>query len=71
MRYAFHFFFRRMLELPFIRSPSKFVFSIEIESILELGAGRYPGLDVVCNGILREDPFVDRYESRVALTLAA
>ncbi len=69
-RYAFHFFFRRMLELPFIRSPSRFVFSIEIESILELGVGRHPGLDVVCNGILRGDPFVDRYESRAASTLA-
>jgi hypothetical protein len=65
-RYAFHFFFRRMLELPFIVSPSKYTFDVELQRLDELAEGRWPGLDVICTGILQGAPFIDRYEERLA-----
>ncbi|WP_218819326.1 capsular biosynthesis protein [Humidesulfovibrio mexicanus] len=63
-RYAFHFFFRRMLELPFIGSPQKFTFSVELESLTDLLPGRWPGLDCICEGIATGRPFIDEYELR-------
>src|SRR5690606_4619388 len=64
-RYAFHFFFRRMLELPFISSPKKYAFEVELAALDDLRPGRHPGLDVSCRGILEATPFVDRYEDRM------
>jgi hypothetical protein len=61
-RYAFHFFFRRMIELPFIKSPEKYSFSVSLGELSELELGRLQGLDVVCNGILHNAPFVVNYE---------
>lgn len=63
-RYAFHFFFRRMLELPFINSPKQFTFSVELTSLDALRPGRWPGLDCICDGIATGAPFIDRYEDR-------
>lgn len=60
-RYAFHFFFRRMLELPFISSPEKYTFSVDVKSLDELQPGRWQGLDVICDGILLGKPFIDDY----------
>jgi hypothetical protein len=57
-KYAFHFFFRRMVPLPFITSPQKYKFAIQISDLEELLPGRYPGLDVICDGILHEKPFI-------------
>ena len=57
--YAYHFFFRRMLPLPFlIPSKSKAMYDLGIESLEELLPGNYPGLDVICEGILNGSPFV-------------
>ena len=57
--YAYHFFFRRMLPLPFlIPSTSKAMYDLGIESLEELLPGHYPGLDVICDGILEGSPFV-------------
>jgi hypothetical protein len=61
-QYAFHFFFRRMIELPFIGSPEKYSFSVNLRTMDELAPGRQPGLDVICDGILSGSPFVRRYE---------
>ncbi len=57
-KYAFHFFFRRMIPLPFITSPEKFKFSLEITDLNELMQGRDQGLDVICDGILNNRPFI-------------
>jgi hypothetical protein len=57
-RYAFHFFFRRMVPLPFITSPEPFRFELALNGLSELRPGRYPGLDIICNGILTGTPFV-------------
>ena len=65
-RYAFHFFFRRMLELPFISSPEKYTFSVEVKSLDELQPGQWSGLDIICDGILLGRPFIDEHEKRLA-----
>jgi hypothetical protein len=57
-KYAFHFFFRRMVPLPFITSPEPFRFALQIKSLDDLRPGRSLGLDVVCDGILRGSPFI-------------
>lgn len=58
-RYAFHFFFRRMIPLAFTRqiAPAPgFAFDIPSVDAIQPGADR--GLDVICDGILRQTPFV-------------
>lgn len=57
-RYAYHFFFRRMIPLPFIKPTKTGHFAVEIEAKDELAAGRWPGLDAICDGILTGAPFV-------------
>lgn len=57
-KYAFHFFFRRMIGLEFIVSPEKFTFDIKIKNLKELAPGHHKGLDIICNGILNGTPFI-------------
>jgi hypothetical protein len=60
-QYAFHFFFRRMIELPFIYSPKQYTFSLAIKSLDDLAPGRCSGLDVICDGITQNRPFIAQY----------
>jgi len=53
-KYAYHFFFRRMIPLLFI-TPE---FKLNISTLDELKPGVYPGLDVICDGILKGTPFI-------------
>lgn len=58
-KYAFHFFFRRMIPLEmFAPAQGKTLYQVAIESIRELLPGRSRGLDVICEGILRDTAFV-------------
>jgi len=57
-KYAYHFFFRRMIDFPFISSHAKFEFDIDVKSLSDLSPGAHKGLDVVCDGILKGTPFV-------------
>jgi hypothetical protein len=60
MRYAYHFFFRRMIPLPFLHQDGT---AFRIEATREdLALGRWPGLDTICDGILTGAPFVYRAE---------
>ena len=63
-KYAYHFFFRRMVPVPSI-VPTKAVppFRIELERLDDLLPGRQPGLDVICDGILNGSPFIYPAES--------
>jgi hypothetical protein len=58
-KYAYHFFFRRMVPLGFM-APSKGwpPFRVNISSLEELMPGADPGLDVICDGILSGAPFI-------------
>lgn len=66
LRYAFHFFFRRMIPLGMTRPARGWPpYSVEVSSLDELAPGRDPGLDVVCRGILEGAPFVYEAEKSV------
>ena len=58
-KYAFHFFFRRMIPLPMmVAAEGKSPFRVDIQSLDELRPGRSKGLDVICEGIIGGSPFV-------------
>jgi hypothetical protein len=57
-KYAYHFFFRRMIPLEFVEPGKKFYFSIKLSSLKELLPGQSVGLDVICNGILNNTDFI-------------
>ena len=59
-KYAYHFFFRRMIPLPFLepRDDSWPPFVVSLERLQQLSAGQYPGLDVICDGIMTGSPFI-------------
>jgi hypothetical protein len=58
-RYAYHFFFRRMIPLRFTRPVEGWpVFRLRVRRIADLAPGADAGLDVVCDGILRNTPFI-------------
>ncbi len=58
-RYAFHFFFRRMIPLNFIeQAQSRGKLNVRLNDLTKLAPGGNPGLDVICNGILNATPFI-------------
>lgn len=59
-KYAYHFFFRRMIPLPFMGPPQTpaVPYSVEISGLRDLLPGRHPGLDIICDGILKGTPFI-------------
>jgi hypothetical protein len=63
MRYAYHFFFRRMIPLPFIHQDGGATFTVAINNKQELKPRKWPGLDVICDGILTGAAFVYKAEA--------
>lgn len=62
-KYAYHFFFRRMLPLPFLEpNGTGAMFDLKVGHMNELAPGRWPGLDAMVNGIIGGAPFVYRAE---------
>jgi hypothetical protein len=58
-RYAYHFFFRRMIPLRSIRLTGGWPpFQVAIPDAGALRPGADPGLDVICDGILHGTPFI-------------
>lgn len=58
-KYAYHFFFRRMIPLPFMtQEKTSTVFQVNIAGLRDLLPGRFPGLDVICDGFLKRSPFI-------------
>jgi hypothetical protein len=55
--YAYHYFFRRMIPLPFLK-PIPPAYKLALSGIDKLLPGRSVGLDVVCNGILNGEKFI-------------
>lgn len=63
-KYAYHFFFRRMLPLPFLEpAPQAWPpFEIALNKLDDLLPGVYKGLDVICDGILNGSKFIYQAE---------
>ena len=60
-RYAYHFFFNRMIPLPFIQPKAGYpIYSLKLEALKHLLPGESEGLDTICDGILGRGPFVFR-----------
>ena len=59
-KYAFHFFFRRMIPLTFIKAKKNNIspFQFDIKDISELEPNKNRGLDIICEGIINGSPFV-------------
>lgn len=58
-RYAWHFFFRRMIPLEHVDpTPGRSMFRLRWPGLDALRPGRSQGLDVICRGILEGAPFV-------------
>jgi hypothetical protein len=58
-KYAYHFFFRRMIPIDQVEpTGGQPQFRLNLRTVDELGPGRGAGLDVICDGILRGTPFV-------------
>ena len=66
-RYAYHFFFRRMIPMRTIAPATGLVarqvsYRIDVATLDQLRPGADPGLDVIAEGILKGTPFVYRAE---------
>ena len=58
-RYAYHFFFNRMIPLPFIEPHAgNSIYRLKLNNMRQLRPGESPGLDTICSGILGGTPFV-------------
>lgn len=58
-RYAYHFFFRRMIPWEFMEPTGRRPpFRVAIDGVEALGPGRDAGLDLVCDGILNGGEFI-------------
>ena len=58
-RYAYHFFFNRMIPLPFIEPKAGYpIYRLKLDALQQLLPGESAGLDTICDGILGRAPFV-------------
>lgn len=59
LKYAYHFFFRRMIPLDCFRARKGWPpFEVDVETLDDLAPGNSKGLDLVCQGILSGTPFI-------------
>ncbi len=69
LKYAYHFFFRRMIPLDSVRERKGWPpFEVGIKGLQDLAPGKSLGLDVICDGILSGKPFVYPAEERFDAT---
>jgi hypothetical protein len=58
-KYAYHFFFRRMIQISFMTPFEGWPpYKVNISKLDELLPGVDPGLDVICDGIIHGSPFI-------------
>lgn len=58
-KYAYHFFFRRMIPLEMMEPVSGWPpYRVQLSGLDDLQPGRSPGLDVICDGILNGTEFI-------------
>jgi hypothetical protein len=59
LRYAYHFFFRRMMPLPFLVPNGKgSMFDLAVGGLADLKQGAHASLDAICDGIIAGAPFI-------------
>lgn len=59
LKYAYHFFFRRMMPLPFLKKvSSNLFFTPDVASADALAPGADAALDLLCEAILEDRPFI-------------
>jgi hypothetical protein len=59
LRYAYHFFFRRMMPLPFLNPNGKgSMFDMAVGGLADLARGGHASLDAICDGIMIGAPFI-------------
>ena len=59
LKYAYHFFFRRMIFLKSIKySNSHNIFNYTFNNVEDLLPGNDKGLDVICDGIIHKKEFI-------------
>jgi hypothetical protein len=64
-RYAYHFFFNRMIPLAFVEPKAGYpIYRLKLTSLTQLLPGESAGLDTICGGILGTGPFVLRPAAR-------
>ncbi len=69
-RYAYHFFFNRMIPLPFVEPKAGYpIYRLKLDSFDQLLPGASQGLDTICRGILEKGAFVLRDPSLQAQQL--
>lgn len=62
-KYAFHFFFRRMIPIGAIEPKAGWPpYQLGVKTLTELMPGKDPGLDIICAGILNQNEFTYRAE---------
>jgi hypothetical protein len=58
-KYAYHFFFRRMIPLDFMEPTGKRpIYNNQLKALRDISAGSSRGLDVICDGILKGTDFI-------------
>jgi len=63
-RYAYHFFFNRMIPLPFIEPHAgNSIYRLKLNTLRHLLPGESPGLDTICSGILARTPYILGYSA--------
>jgi hypothetical protein len=66
-RYAYHFFFNRMIPLPFVEPKAGYpIYRLKLDRLEQLMPGETPGLDTICDGILGKGPFLHREKAAKA-----
>jgi hypothetical protein len=64
-RYAYHFFFNRMIPLPIVEPKAGYpIYRLKLEALAQLFPGESRGLDTICDGILGKGNFVMNDGSR-------
>ena len=65
-KYAYHFFFRRMIPVKCVEPDSSKLFQLNVHSFSDIVRGADPGFDAICDGILSGSEFIypaERYDS--------
>jgi len=66
-KYAYHFFFRRMIPLRSLKPLDHWpLYHVGVSQLEDLKPGVDPGLDLICDGILSGTPFVYPEEMMMA-----